>query len=77
MRRFGPLCATSPRLSRTMQSPQFPTVQEYGIGSPAARPASRSVWPGSTTAVPTGSPSRSTVIRRGTVVPGPVSVPPV
>jgi hypothetical protein len=32
-----------------MQSPQLPTVHEYGIGGPAARPASRSVWPGSTT----------------------------
>lgn len=48
-----------------MQSPQFPTVQEYGIGSPAASPASSSVWPGSTTTVPTACPFSSTVISRG------------
>jgi hypothetical protein len=58
-----------------MQSPQLPTVQEYGIGSPAARPASSSVRPGSTTTVPTGRPASSTVISQGTVTSVPVSAP--
>ncbi|SDF74528.1 hypothetical protein SAMN05216553_10370 [Lentzea fradiae] len=39
----GSSAVTFPARSRTTQSPQLPTVQEYGKGSPAASPASSSV----------------------------------